>query len=78
MTKQEYLFIKLISGGEWFDWHKIRYTTRDFELWHKQGFMERAADMHYSVRDKQGLSVGDWRLTPQAHNLLGVTDDQDI
>jgi hypothetical protein len=74
MTKQEYLFIKLFSNGDWFDWVHVNYTTDQFHTWRMQGFMVRMADLPVDEQP-MGVRVTHWKLTPQAHNLLGKQDD---
>lgn len=68
MTKQEYLYIKLVSNGDWFDWHDVPYQVEDFDRWREQGFAERGRDMQdldWRIR------VSGWRLTHKAHNFFG-------
>ena len=74
MTRQEYLFIKLISNNDWFDWQDIEYTATQFHTWQEQGFIQTVIDMPRLERP-QGVDVTYRRLTPQAHNLLGKQDE---
>jgi len=60
MTREQYLYLLLISGMGWFNWHDLPYHVYEFEQWRREGMV---------TQDKSNPSQ--WKLTDLAREVLG-------